>query len=158
MEMTDGPPPQIQVRCWRHTVSAGDTLCKMTQSTAALWVVHSGMCSTLVMPYQVLYEAVPGKTASPNCVASHHSGSLFPSPAQRTGKSKTPSSTGGGGGGKRQKRGKGAVDYASGQETEEEDEEAFLASVRGRGRCRMCFQGGSAHPLDSLIWLAGRAS
>lgn len=91
-------------------------------------------------------------------MASHHSGSLFPSPTQRSGKSKTPSSTGGGGGGKRQKRGKGAVDYASGQETEEEDEEAFLASVRGRGACSVCFLAGSTHPLDSLIWLALRAS
>ena len=58
---------------------------------------------------------------------------------QRSGKSKTPSTGGGGGGGgggKRQRRGKGATDYTSGQETEEEDEEAFLASVGvSLGRC-----------------------
>jgi protein MYSM1 len=53
-----------------------------------------------------------------------------PPQIQRSGKSKTPSTGGGGGGGKRQRRGKGATDYTSGQETEEEDEEAFLASVQ----------------------------
>ncbi len=75
---------------------------------------------------------------------------LPPCPAQRSGKSKTPSTGGGGGGGKRQRRGKGATEYTSGQETEEEDEEAFLASVRagGRGVCRC---GGGRRQLGSTL-------
>lgn len=77
---------------------------------------------------------------------------------QRSGKSKTPSTGGGGGGGKRQRRGKGAADYTSGQETEEEDEEAFLASVGasvGRcavlRRCQMASTEGTAQHRSHLL-------
>lgn len=135
LDMSDGPPPQIQARPgggaapgWllprcpalhrpgRRFAGPGSPAAKML---CLLPERGGGAGGSEPSPWGPRFERPPCPATSPTPPTPSY-------PLQRTRGGKSPA----GGGAKRQRRTKpGSVGYTSGAETEEEDEDAFLASV-----------------------------